>query len=110
MAKKSTNKKKELVSNESAFNEADLVVTGELKCDTIEIGVIKTDMFNKSCISNINIMELIALEKACSLLCKRYETMARIDSGNNSKFKEFKKYYEMIFSELENRVYNSCNV
>ena len=60
-------------------------------------------------LSNISIIELIALEKACALLCKRFETIARLDSTNNAKFKEYQMYYEKIFSELESRVNIICN-
>lgn len=59
-------------------------------------------------LSDVNIMELLALEQACALLCKRYETTAQLDFNNNAKFKEFKAYYEMIFNELETRVINAC--
>lgn len=48
-----------------------------------------------------DISELIALEKACALICKRYESAARIDKECNGKFKEFTSYYEKIFKKLE---------
>lgn len=57
-------------------------------------------------IKNISFIDLCYLEKACALLCKRYETIARIDPENNIKFKEYKKYYDNIFEELEIRVAN----
>lgn len=56
----------------------------------------------------LDVESLVALEKACSLLCKRFETTAQLDPKNNAKFKEFKNYYEMIFSELEKRVLYYC--
>jgi uncharacterized ferredoxin-like protein len=59
-------------------------------------------------LNKINVIELLALEKACALLCKRYETTAQLDFMNNAKFKEFKSYYEMIFDELEARIVNVC--
>ena len=59
-------------------------------------------------LSELNVMELVALEEACALLCKRYETIAQLDMNNNFKFKEFKSYYEMIFNELEKRVVIAC--
>lgn len=59
-------------------------------------------------LTKINVIELLALEKACALLCKRYETTAQLDFMNNAKFKEFKSYYEMIFDELEARIVNVC--
>ena len=59
-------------------------------------------------IEDMGIFDLIALEKACSLICKRYEMSARIDSENHLKFYEYKNYYDKIFSELEHRVKKSC--
>lgn len=56
----------------------------------------------------LDVESLVALEKACSLLCKRFETTAQLDPKNNAKFKEFKNYYEMIFSELEKKVLYYC--
>jgi hypothetical protein len=59
-------------------------------------------------IKSLNVVELIALEKACALLCKRYETMARLDIFDNFKFKEYQRYYETIFEELAIRVAEVC--
>ena len=59
-------------------------------------------------ISNISLIDLISLERACALICKRYETTAKLDMVNNNKFKEYKAYYENIFCELEQRVINAC--
>ena len=64
---------------------------------------------NGTNISELNITELIALEKACALVCKRFETIAQLDFTNNNKFKEYQHYYELIFNELEKRVAESCN-
>ena len=60
-------------------------------------------------IKTLSLTELMALENACALLCKRFETTARLDSTNNTKFKEYQIYYEKIFSELESRVNKICN-
>lgn len=60
-------------------------------------------------LEDLNILELISLERICSIVCKRYETSARLDVINNNKFKEFKTYYDSIFSEMENRIINICN-
>lgn len=71
--------------------------------------VSEKEMINKSNkISNICLVDLISLEKACALVCKRYETIAKLDMANNNKFKEYKEYYENIFHELERRVENAC--
>lgn len=59
-------------------------------------------------LNNMSMFDLVQLEKACALLCKRFETSARLDRENNEKFKEYKGYYDKIFSELENRVSQIC--
>jgi hypothetical protein len=41
---------------------------------------------NGTHISELNITELIALEKACNLVCRRFETVAQLDFNNNFKF------------------------
>lgn len=47
---------------------------------------------------------LLNLEKACALVCKHHETIARIDSTNSEKFKEYKRYYEIIFSKISDKI------
>ena len=71
-------------------------------------GISEITYITKKPIELLDITQLISLEKACSLLCKRFETTAQLDIRNNAKFKEFKNYYEMIFSELEKRVLDIC--
>lgn len=73
-----------------------------------EYGISEITYITKKPIELLDITQLISLEKACSLLCKRFETTAQLDIRNNAKFKEFKNYYEMIFSELEKRVLDIC--
>lgn len=118
MAKK-VNKKKEnneIIIDTTLIDKSNIAITapdkindGWLKVDenvSMSTLYVKPKIYN---ISEISILELIAMEKACALICKRHETAARIDSENSSKFKEYKEYYEKIFSELENRVSNLCN-
>lgn len=73
-----------------------------------EYDINKVTFITKKPLELLDIQSLVALEKACSLLCKRFETTAQLDPKNNAKFKEFKNYYEMIFSELEKRVLYYC--
>lgn len=87
-----------------------------------ELGVKLEENFDESCIiktstilteikqdiCNISLIELVHLENACALICKKYEMAARIDRENNDKFKEYKTYYQKIFEELERRVANLC--
>lgn len=54
--------------------------------------------------------ELLDIERACAMVCKRYETMARLDGGSNSMFKKFSAYYTEILAELEKRVESACKV
>lgn len=59
-------------------------------------------------IKGLNMLDLLLLEKMCSLVCKRYEMSARLDHENNNKFKEFNAYYEKIFKEMESTVIKMC--
>ena len=73
-----------------------------------EYDINKVTFITRKPLELLDIQSLVALEKACSLLCKRFETTAQLDPKNNAKFKEFKNYYEMIFSELEKRILYYC--
>lgn len=133
MAKKSNkNSKTEVVNSNSENVIQKNEQSNDLKCDdTSEEYVIKvTEDFMKNsklCIdeqyikeytlltgkeyeglNNMGLFDLIQLEKACALLCKRFETSARLDKENNDKFNEYKGYYGKIFAELENRVSKIC--
>ena len=59
-------------------------------------------------LNNMGLFDLLQLEKACALICKRFETSARLDKEYNDKFNEYKGYYGKIFAELENRVSKIC--
>lgn len=85
-------------------------ITNDNNISTIyeEYDINKVTFITKKPLELLDIQSLVALEKACSLLCKRFETTAQLDPKNNAKFKEFKNYYEMIFSELEKRVLYYC--
>lgn len=58
--------------------------------------------------SDLSITELISYEQACALLCRRFEKSVQLDFNNNLKFKEYQRYYEMIFNELGKRVAEIC--
>lgn len=70
--------------------------------------VVNEPIKNINSLKDVNIVDLISYEKACALLCKRYEMSVRVDEENNNKFKEYKNYYEKIFSEIEARVFELC--
>ena len=89
-------------SNETGFISTEGVITNYVILGEKEI----LNESNK--ISSISLVDLMFLENACAILCKRYETIAKLDMTNNKKFKEYKEYYENIFSELERRVSNAC--
>lgn len=59
-------------------------------------------------IETMNIEELMWLEKACALICRKYETTARIDFVNNHKLTEFSNYYKEILKQLEKCITNAC--
>ena len=63
---------------------------------------------HENSISNASITDLIAYEKACALICKKYEITFRLNDSDNTKFRKYQSCYEKIFSELEKRVENIC--
>lgn len=70
---------------------------------------IKVSNNNTDDLKNVNIVDLISYEKACALICKRYESAAHIEYRDyKDKFNKYKMYYEKIFSEIENRVNEFC--
>lgn len=70
---------------------------------------IKVSNNNTDDLKNVNIVDLISYEKACALICKRYESAAHIEYKDyKDKFNKYKMYYEKIFSEIENRVNELC--
>lgn len=93
----------ETVSNDDNIQNYDVTTTKDIDVSFVSLRP------NGANISELNITELIALEKACALVCKRFETIAQLDFTNNNKFKEYQHYYELIFNELEKRVAESCN-
>lgn len=111
MAKKNSKTKKvdetPVVNNVMTVERDD--VASSVNLDEIEESV-TPPMLPKKRISELNVVELMALEKACALLCKRYETIAQLDIINNIKFREFNRYYEMIFEELTVRVTEACKM
>lgn len=101
---KNVSKKNETKKNESKEN----IPTTENKIDSV-----KKDNSDNSPKLNENIEEFIKTcslpeildyEKACALVCKKYETSARIDNTDNFKFNRFKECYHYIFDEIERRV------
>lgn len=93
----------ETVSNDINTQNYDVTATKDVDVSFVSLRP------NGTNISELNITELISLEKACALVCKRFETIAQLDFTNNNKFKEYQHYYELIFNELEKRVAESCN-
>lgn len=105
-----TNRKKETKSenkNSENIEYTENTINALIVQDTTKEDIILSDL-RKMELSGLNISDLYFLEKACALVCKRYETLARIDVSNNKKFKEYNLYYEKIFSEIEQRVLNYC--
>ena len=87
----------------------DLGVIGELRTIVpASSGVITT--IKRKPIETMTLEDVIYLEKACSLICKKYETTARLDMENNRKLTEFTSYYRTITDELETRVKQSCTI
>ena len=115
MAKKGQTTKKEKnvvsVSTNASFpdQEQKNFVVGELvSTEPVYSGVITT--IKRKPIETMTFEDVIYLEKACSLICKKYETTARLDMENNRKLTEFTSYYRTIIDELETRVKQSCTI
>lgn len=105
MGKKVNKTTKEKISKDVVTNNDNTNVDN--KEDVINNNEIYVDAkINK--LSSLNIVELVSLERACSLLCKKYETTARLNNNSNSLFIEYNGYYEKIFNELKVRVLNLC--
>jgi hypothetical protein len=84
-------------------------VIGELRTtEPVYSGVVTT--IKRKPIETMTLEDVIYLEKACSLICKKYETTARLDMENNRKLTEFTSYYRTIIDELETRVKRSCTI
>ncbi len=100
---KQTNKKNEenKLDKHISDNTNTITVNNDEKNEEL-----KSDTDN---LKNVNIVDLISYEKACALICKRYESAAHIEYRDyKDKFNKYKMYYEKIFSEIENRVNEFC--
>jgi hypothetical protein len=93
---------------ENNLNTTTITNDNNISTTYVEYDINKVTFITKKPLELLDIQSLVALEKACSLLCKRFETTAQLDPKNNAKFKEFKNYYEIIFSELEKRIIDNC--
>ena len=60
-------------------------------------------------LSTISIEELFSYEKACALVCGRYEVKSRLSGIDNAKFIEFSDYHTKIIEEMEKRVLALCS-
>lgn len=122
MAKKgqTTKKEKNAVSIDTNAISADINTSfPDQKLDSIVIGELRTIVpassgvittIKRKPIETMTLEDVIYLEKACSLICKKYETTARLDMENNRKLTEFTSYYRTITDELETRVKQSCTI
>lgn len=122
MAKKgqTTKKEKNAVSIDTNAISADIYTSfPDQKQDSIVIGELRTIVpassgvittIKRKPIETMTLEDVIYLEKACSLICKKYETTARLDMENNRKLTEFTSYYRTITDELETRVKQSCTI
>lgn len=105
MAKKNT-KQFENVNDENILScDKNIVIKSETEMPN---EIIENEIPVKKSLKDMDINELISFEKACSLLCKRFETVAKLDITNNHAFLQYQKYYDMIFNELKVRVKECC--
>jgi hypothetical protein len=72
--------------------------------EQIILNEVESILNDKIYLNEISITDLIAYEKACALVCKKYEISARINETNDDKFKQYNNCYNIIFKEIENRI------
>ena len=98
---KNVSKKNETKKNETK----EKIPTTEIKIDGVKKD--NSSKLNENIeefIKTCSLSEILDYEKACALVCKKYETSARIDNTDNFKFNRFKECYHYIFDEIERRV------
>ena len=91
--KVSTTKKKTQVKKESP----------EIVQKTVGLSL-ESSISEKKDLSSISIEELISCEKACALVCGKYEVKSRLSGVDNAKFIEFSDYHFQIIKEMEKRI------
>ena len=102
-----------IVEGESDMCTSTLTISGEETLTVDENAIIEATIYVPSQVNHIksmNLEELMWVEKACALICKRHETSARIDFENNKKLTQFSQYYKEIMNELEKRVIKVCEI
>ena len=102
MAKKKNN-------TTTIVTEADLITTDKKVSPISIINTEGVEVKKEKTLKDLDINELISFEKACALLCKRFETSAQLDYNNHFLFKEYQRYYEIIFNEIKERVATCCS-
>lgn len=102
MAKKTT--KKDINETVLTGETITLKINGIVNTTEEKEEVISNDKEYENNLDDISIMDLISYEKACALICKKYERAAHIDMAYNEKLKVFSSYYEKIFNKLETLV------
>ena len=114
MSKKETTKKTQTKKNDS--KSSDVIVLQNEQVNTnksvepkIENEIPQVgDIAKRHTLTTLNIEELVAMERACSIVCGRYEVKARLSGEDNAKFTEFLKYHGMIVGEMEKSVAEVC--
>lgn len=99
---------KEVQLETDVFETEEHCFSGELLCTPDDVQELFISTPKKSSIEYMNVSDLIWVEKACAIVCKKYETTARLDLENNKKLSEFSNYYKNILNELEDRVRKVC--
>jgi hypothetical protein len=105
MAKKTSKKEKTEIelTDEITTSKINEVVNAAKECEN---NLSEKDVYN---LKHINISDLILCEKACALICGKYENAARADYIRyKDKFNKYNDYYKKIFSELEYRIDKLC--
>lgn len=96
------NNQKKVLQDDNSVKDENKVVN-PIK-EQIILNEVESILNDKIYLNEISITDLIAYEKACALVCKKYEISARINEINDDKFKQYNNYYNIIFKEIENRI------
>lgn len=104
------------ISSEENNENATLTISSEELMKDTKLWVAKEDVsqmtiLNKPTLKSISLFDLLTLEKASGLICKRYENTVKMYDGTiNAKggeyvrFKTFLDIHTNVLNEIENRI------
>lgn len=102
MSKETEKKTKEPSKKTKKVKENEVAENVVVKEALTEVEPVKVAN-NVPVLETIGIEELIAYEKAASIVCKKYEIKARLSDSDNVIFRRYMEMYNIIVNELEKR-------